>query len=69
VPLSEDVARRKLDLLMTIFSTQRSKRWFREDVFAGLMRLRAMEAGSPEEYAESFYARKLLLDVTRGSRE
>jgi LmbE family N-acetylglucosaminyl deacetylase len=63
VPLDAEVAHRKLHLLMTMFATQRSKRWFREDIFTALMRLRAMEAGLTEEYAEAFYVRKLLLDV------
>ena len=62
VPLSEQVSTRKLDLLMTMFSTQRSKRWFTEDVFKGLMRLRAMEAGL-DGHAEAFHSRKLIFHV------
>ena len=60
VPLSEEIARRKLMLLMSIFGTQRSKRWFTEDLFAGLMRLRASEAGA-QGHAEAFHCRKLVL--------
>jgi LmbE family N-acetylglucosaminyl deacetylase len=63
VPLDADVSRRKLELLMTVFSTQRSKRWFTEGVFTGLMRLRAMEAGLTDGHAEAFYSRKLLLQL------
>jgi LmbE family N-acetylglucosaminyl deacetylase len=66
VPLDQEVSRRKLDLLMTMFSTQRSKRWFTEEVFTGLMRLRAMEAGLTDGHAEAFHSRKLLLDVSGG---
>jgi LmbE family N-acetylglucosaminyl deacetylase len=65
VALDEAVVRRKLSLLMGIFGSQRSKRWFTEDVFAGLMRLRAIEAGLPGGHAEAFHARKLLLDGAR----
>ena len=61
VPLDADIARRKLDLLMALFGSQRSKRWFSEDVFAALLRLRGMEAGLAGGLAEAFYARKLLL--------
>jgi LmbE family N-acetylglucosaminyl deacetylase len=60
VPLADDVVRRKLELLMITFGTQRSKRWFTEDLFAGLMRLRASEAGTPG-HAEAFHCRKLTL--------
>jgi len=61
VPLDAEVLRRKLELLMTMFATQRSKRWFTEDLFTAILRLRGMEAGLPEGHAEAFYARKLLL--------
>jgi LmbE family N-acetylglucosaminyl deacetylase len=63
VPLDAEVARRKVDLLMTLFGSQRSKRWFTENVFTALMRLRGMEAGLSGGYAEAFHARKLLLRV------
>jgi LmbE family N-acetylglucosaminyl deacetylase len=63
VTLEPPVWQRKLSLLMSIFGTQRSKRWFNEEVFAGLMRLRGMEAGLAGGCAEAFYARKLLLDT------
>jgi LmbE family N-acetylglucosaminyl deacetylase len=63
VPLDEATCRHKVDLLMRHFGSQRSKRWFTEDVFLGLMRLRGMESGSAR-YAEAFYGRKLLLPPT-----
>ncbi len=61
VPLSDEVCRRKVDALMRHFATQRSKRWFTEDLFFGLMRIRGMESGSGGRHAEAFYAPKLLL--------
>jgi LmbE family N-acetylglucosaminyl deacetylase len=61
VPLSAEVGQAKINLLMTMFATQRSKRWFKESVFAGLMHVRGLEAGLDGGYAEGFYARKLLL--------
>jgi LmbE family N-acetylglucosaminyl deacetylase len=59
--LGEDVARRKIDLLLESFPSQREKRWFTADLFMGLMRLRGMESNSPSGFAEGFYARKLAL--------
>jgi LmbE family N-acetylglucosaminyl deacetylase len=61
VHLEEDTARRKAALLLDWFPSQRSKRWFTEDLFLALMRLRGMEAGSPTSYAEAFYGRKVVL--------
>jgi LmbE family N-acetylglucosaminyl deacetylase len=61
VPLPEDVVRRKVELLMAHFGSQRSKGWFTEDLFLGLMRLRGMECRAPSGHAEAFYARKLVL--------
>jgi LmbE family N-acetylglucosaminyl deacetylase len=61
VPLDTTTVRRKISLLMDCFGTQRDKRWFSEDVFRGMMRLRGMEAGSTSGYAEAFYGRKLVI--------
>jgi LmbE family N-acetylglucosaminyl deacetylase len=61
VPLEEEVARRKVELLLESFPSQRGKRWFTDDLFMGLMRLRGMECNAPGGLAEAFYARKLSL--------
>jgi LmbE family N-acetylglucosaminyl deacetylase len=59
VPIHERHARRKAELLVAHFASQRDKHWFTEDVFLGLMRLRGVEARSPTGYAEAFVGRKL----------
>lgn len=61
VPIAEETARRKVGHLMAAFTSQHDKRWFTEDTFLGLMRLRGIEASERTHYAEAFYARKLLL--------
>jgi LmbE family N-acetylglucosaminyl deacetylase len=61
VPLDESLCRKKIDHLMTHFGSQLSKRWFKEDLFSGLLRLRGMECNSPTSFAEAFYSRKALL--------
>jgi LmbE family N-acetylglucosaminyl deacetylase len=61
VPLSDTQARKKVNSLMRYFPTQHNKQWFSDDLFYGLMRLRATEAASPTRYAEAFYCRKVLL--------
>ena len=61
VPLSERLSRRKIDHLMSHFDSQHSKRWFEEDLFSGLLRLRGMECNSPSSFAEAFFCRKAML--------
>jgi len=61
VPLSEAQARKKVKRLIRYFNTQQNKQWFSEELFYGLMRLRATEAASPARYAEAFCCRKMLL--------
>lgn len=60
VRLDGATCRRKIESLMTCFPSQREKRWFTEDTFLGLMRLRGIESNAPERYAEGFYCRKLV---------
>jgi LmbE family N-acetylglucosaminyl deacetylase len=61
IPLSGEQAQQKSRLLMEVFGSQRSKHWFSEETFLGLMRLRGMECNAPSGYAEGFYSRKLVL--------
>ena len=61
VPLEEHILQRKIDHLLQYFGSQRSKRWFQEDLFASLLRLRGMECNSPTSYAEAFFCRKAVL--------
>jgi|SRR5882672_10778386 len=59
-PLDEALVRRKIDTILTCFPTQRGKRWFSEELFRSLLRLRGMECNAPGNYAEAFYGRKLV---------
>jgi LmbE family N-acetylglucosaminyl deacetylase len=61
VPFDRRICARKIKHLMACFATQRNKKWFTEDTFQGLMRIRGIEANSPGKFAEGFYARKLLV--------
>jgi LmbE family N-acetylglucosaminyl deacetylase len=61
VPLQAELCRKKVRYIMDAFQSQHSKRWFQEDTFLALMRLRGMECNSPSGYAEAFYCRKLVL--------
>jgi LmbE family N-acetylglucosaminyl deacetylase len=61
VPLDPDVLERKVELLLALFGTQRSKDWFDAETFRGLARLRGMESRAPGRYAEAFVLRKGVL--------
>jgi LmbE family N-acetylglucosaminyl deacetylase len=61
VPLEEEVAEQKLDLLLRHFPSQSGKHWYDTDTFRGLMRLRGLECAAPSRYAEAFNAPKLVM--------
>jgi LmbE family N-acetylglucosaminyl deacetylase len=61
VPISEEVARKKVRLVLDTFESQLAKHWFDQQLFLGLMRVRGMEGRSPSGYAEAFTCRKLSL--------
>jgi len=59
VPLSDELATQKAELLMEHFGSQRSKHWFDLETFRGLMRLRGIECNA--KYAEGFHVRKMVI--------
>lgn len=67
IPLSPEVAARKVEHLARHFGSQRGKDWFDSATFTGLMRIRGLECRSPSGFAEAFHARKLVLSTSRGA--
>jgi LmbE family N-acetylglucosaminyl deacetylase len=61
VPLSAELAQRKVELLHKCFPSQQGRDWWADEVFLGLARLRGMECRAP--YAEAFTCRKLVLQA------
>jgi len=61
VPLNETVCGTKIRLILKYFKSQAGNRWFTEDTFRAIMRLRGIESNAPAGYAEAFYSRKLIL--------
>ncbi len=62
LPLPDDVARRKVELLHASFPSQKGKDWWDDEVFLGLARLRGMECRS--RYAEAFYCPKAVVQFS-----
>jgi LmbE family N-acetylglucosaminyl deacetylase len=61
VPLDETVCGTKIRLILKYFKSQAGNRWFTKETFMAIMRLRGIESNAPDEYAEAFYNRKLIL--------
>lgn len=61
IHLNEYLSRRKSELILSHFQSQRGRDWFTEDTFLALLRLRGVESRSPGRYAEAFYCRKMVL--------
>jgi LmbE family N-acetylglucosaminyl deacetylase len=61
VQLSRDICAKKNRIIIDNFKSQRSHRWFSEDTFLSLQRLRGLESNAPEKLAEAFYGRKILM--------
>jgi len=60
-PLAREVCDAKVEKLRAAYSSQAGKRWFTDDLFMALLRLRGMECNSASGLAEAFTARKLRL--------
>jgi LmbE family N-acetylglucosaminyl deacetylase len=63
VKVSTDQMEHKVKTVLEVFATQGSKDWFDADTLKALMRLRGVESGAGERYAEAFYMRKVNLGL------
>lgn len=61
LPLTPEIARRKVELLDAAFPSQKVHDWWDDEVFLGLARLRGMECRAT--YAEAFHSGKLVLGI------
>jgi LmbE family N-acetylglucosaminyl deacetylase len=62
LPLTSEVAHRKVELLHKCFPSQASRDWWDDEVFLGLARLRGME--SRASYSEAFTCSKAVVHPT-----
>lgn len=61
VPLTEELLRRKQELLHSCFPSQKSRDWWDDELFGGLARIRGMECRS--RYAEAFSLGKAVVEL------
>jgi LmbE family N-acetylglucosaminyl deacetylase len=60
LPLSDEIARRKVELLDKCYPSQHSRDWWGEETFLALARLRGIECRA--HYAEAFTCTKLVIE-------
>lgn len=60
VYLDETIVQRKIKFICDVFQTQKRKKWFTEETFRSILRIRGVESNSPNNYAEAFYCRKIV---------
>lgn len=63
VPLTEDLARRKVELLAKAYPSQHGRDWWDHETFLSILRLRGVESRS--RYAEGFMVTKAVLALTQ----
>ncbi len=61
VPLDRGTCDKKIEIIIRSFPSQREKKWFTEDLFHSILRIRGMECNSKHDFAEGFYCRKAIL--------
>ncbi|MBY6412225.1 PIG-L family deacetylase [Rhodococcus sp. BP-252] len=59
-PISDEIAREKVELLHASYPSQTDKDWFDADAFLGLCRIRGVQCKS--RYAEAFVVEKTVID-------
>jgi LmbE family N-acetylglucosaminyl deacetylase len=60
VTLTRAQINRKLETIERYFTSQRARRWFSNETFLAMARLRGIGCNAPEGVAEAFYARKIV---------
>lgn len=58
VPLSDRIMDAKIENLLASYRSQAGKSWFEAETFRSLHRIRGMESGTDNAYAEGFHCRK-----------
>lgn len=61
MPLPQNIAERKVELIVRHFRSQASRTWFRPETFNGLMAVRGVECNAPAGFAEAFHVRKFVV--------
>lgn len=61
VTIERKTADNKIAAIQAVYNSQKKKKWFTDDLFLSLMRIRGMECNSESGLAEAFYTRKIIV--------
>jgi hypothetical protein len=61
VELDRDTADQKVAIILDVFQSQAARRWFTEDLFRAVLRMRGVESNARSGVAEAFVGRKLVI--------
>ena len=61
IQLDKTICKWKTKYILKHFKSQSDKRWFTEDTFMSLMRIRGIESNAQSKFAEAFYCRKFII--------
>ncbi len=61
VPLTRHLASRKAEAILANYPSQRIRKWFTDETFMALARLRGIACNAPDGFAEAFYSSKLVV--------
>jgi len=64
IEIDKIIAEEKIRFLQEAYNSQQKKRWFTDDLFYSMMRIRGMECNSGSQLAEAFYMNKTVLSFT-----
>jgi len=59
VHLNRSLCKKKVEILLNSFVSQKPNHWFTKDSFYSILNIRGIESNSPSRYAEGFYCRKI----------
>lgn len=65
VPLPASTVERKIRHIVEAYPSQAERRWFGEETFRSILRIRGVESNAPSGYAEAFTARKIVFPGRR----
>ena len=61
VHLDEPVVHAKIEGILNCFKSQANNRWFSQELFMSILRVRGIECNASSGFAEAFYCRKMII--------
>lgn len=59
--LNKSQVEKKINTICDVYQTQKGKKWFEEETFRSILRIRGVESNSQSMYAEGYFCRKFVI--------